>query len=896
MPGRMRYGRGGASPVHDPRTFLGAFERGGPEGAAPEIARGLAVVLRELERHGVAELPRVGALDGALVARGLYHTWLEGRAWAPLLVVDPATLADADDLVQAAPVARGGWLYLGAGWERALSREAAEALAAEAGARLLLQSGASFGPVPPAIGDALRALDAVHAVATDPTLARARGALQSHCQRGETVYLSGPVGSGRRALARWAHATLDDRPLTILAAGSPPPPGTWWLVPEVGELDPAVIAPLRGRLEATEAPPPFPAAGGIGVRPDDERRAFAGIVGRSAALCDVLRQAARVAEGDLRVVILGESGTGKEPLAQAIHAASRRKGPFVHIDVASRSANLVEDDLFGHLPFAFDGARTARDGAFKRAHGGTLFLDEIGNLPLGVQAKLLRVLERREVQPLGSDASIPVDVRVICATNADLESMVRVGEFRRDLYFRLAGTVLRLPPLRARLEDLPALVRHFLSAARHPGAITPAALDVLRAHPWTGNVRELAQVIGQAEVASGGDPIEPEHLGDLAPSRARQAPVLVTGDAAALEAVPLPRRQVRQLAALTLTLDGPAERGAVCVRNAALHLLSGRAVTGEALRMLEAHPWWGGFVEMERKLAALAALPPGRVDPARLVACLPELGQASGWDPILALQHPTVGKEDAVTGLQASLAAAVVVVGRARRMADIEGPRAQWLARLAGDGSVAFLPFPHLPALSRLHVVVTRLGEGLLAHRAPGTRLEVRAGPVGGGVEAVPEGGFVALGDAGVLQVAGDDGPLVELYLFRGQVALRAAAPFLRASDPDVAATRHAVGVIKAWPLAPAEADWIEDFTVRFVDGEDVFSAALRREVVAAPTDKLGRYLSSANPPQSLARLLKGNAQVGARLRVALRPRWERARARLPAQVWAVLAEDDEPT
>ncbi|MFN7146195.1 MAG: sigma 54-interacting transcriptional regulator, partial [Myxococcota bacterium] len=579
-------------------------------------------------------------------------------------------------------------------------------------------------------------------------------------------------------------------PLTVLAAGSPPEPGTWWLVPEVGELDPVVVAPLRARLETVEPPLYEPAPRDV-PRPTDP--AFAGNVGRSAALCAVLVDAKKVAASSVPVVILAESGAGKEPLAHAIHAASGRKGPLVAIDLASRSANLVEDDLFGHVPRAFDGAR-GRDGAFKRAHGGTIFLDELGNLPLSVQAKLLRVLERREVQPLGSDALIPVDVRVIAATNADLESMVRLGEFRADLWHRLAGKVLRLPPLRARLDDVPALARHFLTGARHSGAITPAALDVLMGHAWPGNVRELAQVMGRAVLDADGDPIEPEHLGDLAPSRARRAPVLVTGDAAALDALPLPRRQIHHLRALTLTVEGPAQRGPACVRSAALHLLAGRAVTPEALRVLEAHPWWGGFVEMERKLRALAALPPGCIDPERIVACLPELGEVAGWDPILVVQHPVVGKDDAVGGLQASLAAAAVVVGRARRAGELEEGRAAWLRRLVGGGRVAFVPFPHLGALSRLHAVVTRLGDGLLVHRAPGARLEVLAGPVGGGVEPVREGGFVRVGEAGVVQIVGEGAPAVELYLFRGQVALRAAAPLLRVGDVDVRATAQAPG------------------------------------------------------------------------------------------------------
>jgi transcriptional regulator with GAF, ATPase, and Fis domain len=232
------------------------------------------------------------------------------------------------------------------------------------------------------------------------------------------------------------------------------------------------------------------------------------IVGGSAALRAVLQEVDQVAVSDATVLITGESGTGKELIAGAIHAASpRRARALVKVNCAAMPANLIESELFGHERGAFTGATLKREGRFSLADGGTLFLDEIGELPLELQAKLLRVLQEGEFEPVGSSRTRRVDVRVVAATNRDLGALVRDGGFRGDLYYRLNVFPLRLPPLRERAEDIPELVECFLQrfATRHARSFEPLSqtdLQLLKACPWPGNVRELHNVVERAAVAA----------------------------------------------------------------------------------------------------------------------------------------------------------------------------------------------------------------------------------------------------------------------------------------------------------------------------------------------------------------------------------------------------------
>jgi two-component system response regulator HydG len=238
------------------------------------------------------------------------------------------------------------------------------------------------------------------------------------------------------------------------------------------------------------------------------------MVVQSPAMKAVLEKAATVANTDASVVIRGESGSGKEVLARALHANSARKlKPFVAVNCAALPAELLESELFGHARGAFTGAVQARRGLFETANEGTLLLDEIAEMPLPLQAKLLRVLQDGEVRRVGESKPVHVDVRVICATHQNLTEAVRARSFREDLYYRLKVFTLVVPPLRERAEDIPALAKMFLFQERHPTeAFTPEALAALRAYRWPGNVRELANAVKHGAVLSRGEDVDREHL------------------------------------------------------------------------------------------------------------------------------------------------------------------------------------------------------------------------------------------------------------------------------------------------------------------------------------------------------------------------------------------------
>ena len=253
--------------------------------------------------------------------------------------------------------------------------------------------------------------------------------------------------------------------------------------------------------------------------------AFEGLVGGAPAMRELYDFVARLAPYPTTALIVGESGTGKELVAHAIHRLSpRSQRPLVVCNCTTLAPSLIETELFGHMRGAFTGADRDRKGLFEAAHGGTIFLDEIGDLPLSAQAKLLRVLEEREIRRVGATEATPVDVRVVAATNRDLAGLVAAGEFRDDLYYRLNVGTVPLPPLRERMVDLEALVRHFLIRCNHRlgrgvTGVSPDALMLLERHTWPGNVRELANVIERAMVAATGNVILPQHL----PSQLRSA-------------------------------------------------------------------------------------------------------------------------------------------------------------------------------------------------------------------------------------------------------------------------------------------------------------------------------------------------------------------------------------
>lgn len=249
------------------------------------------------------------------------------------------------------------------------------------------------------------------------------------------------------------------------------------------------------------------------------RYTFASFVGTSAAAVEVKRQARRAAQTSSSVLLLGETGTGKELLAHAIHASSARSAhPFISLNIAAVPDTLLEAEFFGVAPGAYTGAdRKGREGKFRLAHGGTLFLDEIGDMPLVLQAKLLRALQEGEIEPLGSNKLIPFDARVIAATSRDLRKLVSEGNFREDLFYRLNVLPIRVPPLRERREDMAALVEVLgedmaLRSGEQPPELSAEALALLSAQFWRGNIRELRNVLEQVMMRSDSHHILPTHL------------------------------------------------------------------------------------------------------------------------------------------------------------------------------------------------------------------------------------------------------------------------------------------------------------------------------------------------------------------------------------------------
>jgi DNA-binding NtrC family response regulator len=339
------------------------------------------------------------------------------------------------------------------------------------------------------------------------------------------------------ALCERIAETFPDLPVIVLTA--------------FGNLDSAVAAIRAGAYDFLAKPARLDAIG-IALRRALERRdlrreiqrlrvesspasRFGELVGESPAMREVYDLVRRVAGSAASVLITGESGTGKEVIARTIHRESGRRGPFVAVNCAAMPERLLEDELFGHVRGAFGDleadaaahAREAREGLFQRAQGGTLLLDEIGELPLGLQPKLLRVLQERAIRPLGGKREIPLDVRIVAATNRDLEAAIDRGpdhpRFREDLYFRINVVQIPLPALRSRVSDVLPLAEHFLRdlaarSAKTIRGIAPAAVDKLLAYPWPGNVRELQNAMERAVALARAEEITVDDL----PERVRQ--------------------------------------------------------------------------------------------------------------------------------------------------------------------------------------------------------------------------------------------------------------------------------------------------------------------------------------------------------------------------------------
>jgi DNA-binding NtrC family response regulator len=301
------------------------------------------------------------------------------------------------------------------------------------------------------------------------------------------------------------------------------------IITAYGDLDTAVEAVRQGAFEYVVKPFDLDSVERVLTRalrrrpPEPPSPASApaeGLIGSSSKMQEVFKRIALAAASEASVVLYGESGTGKELAARAIHQFSRRAdGPFVAVNVASLSPALAESELFGHQRGAFTGAQWQRDGLLVRANRGTLFLDEVADIPMPVQVKLLRALEHGEVLPVGGNQPVTVDFRVVSATHQDLPERIQAGQFRHDLYFRLAAFRIEIPPLRERPEDILPLAEHFLSLAgsgQTTAVLSDAARHALMKRPWYGNVRELRNAIEHAMIVARGGIIDPEQLPEAA--------------------------------------------------------------------------------------------------------------------------------------------------------------------------------------------------------------------------------------------------------------------------------------------------------------------------------------------------------------------------------------------
>ena len=394
---------------------------------------------------------------------------------------------DATSGQSEAPLTDGACVHLGAGWTATFRLGSA-----------------------PAHGETLRAS---HGETLARTIPETASALRLRFRVGgdtRTRRLDGPLTIGADA----ANAiTLPDSYVSAFHARIYSRDGQWWLEDQGStngtfveglQINSAVLRPgIEFRVGTTDF-----IVEEEGLQPG----AAHGILTRDPQMRLIIDQARRVAASDATVTIFGESGTGKELFARAIHDASpRRHKPFIPVNCAAFSKELIESELFGHLKGAFTGAASDRKGAFEEAEGGTIFLDEVGELPLELQAKLLRVLESKEIRRVGSSRPISVDVRIVAATNRNLHREVRAGRFREDLFYRLFVVPLTLPPLRNRRGDIEMLIQHFLetrSVGRIPPRLSEEARQRLVSHDWPGNVRELKNTIERALLLHSGDTIE----------------------------------------------------------------------------------------------------------------------------------------------------------------------------------------------------------------------------------------------------------------------------------------------------------------------------------------------------------------------------------------------------
>jgi DNA-binding NtrC family response regulator len=637
------------------------------------------------------------------------------------------------------------------------------------------------------------------------------------------------------------------------------------------------------------------------------------IIGVSAWADQVRRSIELVAAHQSSVLIMGPSGTGKELIARAIHACSTRaKKAFVPVDCAVTTGTLFASHMFGHVKGSFTGAARDHRGCFQEAHGGTLFLDELGNLSLALQAKLLRAIQQREVLPVGGSRALPVDVRIVAATNADLEGEIRRGTFRQDLLYRLnPGAALWLPPLRDRPEDIPLLVEHFLqelsAASGWPAPeIDPDAMTLLQDWPWPGNIRELRQVIETASVESGGAPIGPEHLGPLAPAARRAVPLLLTSADPEEDwerLWPLRRDEVHRLRAVTLRVPALNERDPRALRSAVLASLAGRPIRSRALAVLEHRAWWGHYTELDHAMEAVRHNIEGVVDLTNLEARLPHLVQDSGRAPLEVLMFPSRGEDGRVQGLHQVVREGALVIGRASSLRDLEpGPhtppevaarlkrRANALHELLGSHQPAFLRLDLLPQLARAHLVIQHAGEGLKIHALPELELPIEVWGANDPLAfaLLPERS-VDVGPAAELRLLSGDGEqvLLRLFVFKGALAREdLAARLIQRSGADAVAETLGVPSAVAGDgdgergyrgLDVAEREAFIRLLRTWFETGGAFAIHVRQFARKISEDPLigwlGRRLDTVHPTQDCGRLVehKDNEALRAELVAELR-------------------------
>lgn len=831
-----------------------------------EAGRVLKKTLKALQKEGIASLPELEGIEFEPLARWLFRIWSQEKKpgaapGGPLVFLDPRHLEQEEvPLPSFWEVARGGLLAITAPLDP-LPEELKKAQ--EAGElAILLPSRDEVVALDPRFRLALLHFDDCHETAVDPALRYLRRSLLANCRSASPVHLRGEPATGKRALALWAHRILDDEPLAeIRGQNGLPEEGRWNLFDEISSLGKEQRHALRRLLDSYHTPRTTALPGPEGPRP--RHRAFEPIIGTSQPLTRVLHTVEGLAQSPLTMLLLGEPGVGKESLAQAIHEVSGRPGPFIAIDMGALAENLAESELFGHIKGAFTGADRERPGAFRAAQGGTLFLDEIGNLSPTLQMRLLRVLQERQVLPVGADKPVDVDVRVVAATNADLRLMVMQGIFRQDLLSRLSAATVEIPPLRERIGDLHALAHRFLTqmgfTLPQTGPLwTDEVEEIFRTYPWPGNIRELSNTIGYATALSKGTfPIEASHLGPLSPQRLRPTPLITTSSGDGLPTVEGLSGALQQLMTLTtLTVPPYRERSRESRRLKVLEILHGRPITLQALQALESAPWYGNGLELHHRLQPLRAAAPGIIDLETLRAYLPDLFSPRSLAPIEALISPVRQPDGTVGGLRFSHHRGALLVGRVRHVDELrrhqESSRvAQWLEIIEGaceGAEPACLDVSLLGRLSRAHLLFTRDANGLAVVLMPGTHLIARAGNLTDDVEELRAGQHFSLGEAGEVLLESARGRVyLHLFVFSGPVsfeqyserALRRA----EAGRPQPGATLATLGTrqtgnatatpsrgLRVWELNAAEIEALTDMVASYEGGQ------FNRHILAALT------------------------------------------------------------